>query len=143
MSLDSLDTSIVKLLKQDPRMPYTQLANTLGVSRITVKNRIEKMMEQEQLVLTAKLNDRNKNTRMAILDLEVKDQDHWDECIRKLESLPWVIAGFRSYGKSNLRVIIEGSNDEELEHRIDEFRYFHCVNFIDVDILGKMIAGNL
>ena len=141
MSLDSLDTSIVKLLKQDPRMPYTQIANTLGVSRITVKNRIEKMIEQEQLILTAKLNDRSALT--AILGLEVKEQDQWDECIRKLESLPWVIAGFRSFGKSNLRVIIKGGNDEELERRIDEFRYFHYVNLIDVDILGKKIAGNV
>ncbi|RLG28371.1 hypothetical protein DRN98_09690 [Methanosarcinales archaeon] len=141
MSLDSLDTSIVKLLKQDPRMPYTQIANTLGVSRITVKNRIEKMIEQEQLILTAKLNDRSALT--AILGLEVKEQDQWDECIRKLESLPWVIAGFRSFGKSNLRVIIKGGNDEELERRIDEFRYFHCVNLIDVDILGKRITGNV
>jgi len=122
-----------------PRQPRHH--NTLGVSRITVKNRIEKMIEQEQLILTAKLNDRSALT--AILGLEVKEQDQWDECIRKLESLPWVIAGFRSFGKSNLRVIIKGGNDEELERRIDEFRYFHCVNLIDVDILGKRITGNV
>lgn len=78
-----------------------------------------------------------------MLGLEVKSEDHWDECLEKLSNLPWVLMGFKALGKSNLRVLIYGEADEILERNIDEFRYFHCVNFIDVEILGKPLIGNM
>jgi hypothetical protein len=49
--------------------------------------------------------------------------------------------GFKAMGKSNLRVLIYGETDEILERNIDDFRYYHCVNFIEVEILGKPIVG--
>jgi hypothetical protein len=45
--------------------------------------------------------------------------------------------------KSNLRVLIFGESDEILEKNIDDFRYYHCVNFIDVEILGKPFIGSI
>lgn len=143
MSLDDTDLRIMKLLRQDPRMPYTQIADTLGISRVTVKNRMDHMIENNLIVLSAKVNIANQGGKMATLGLEVKSGEHWDECLQKMSALPWVIMGFKAMGKSNLRVIIYGETDEILERNIDEFRYFHCVNFIEVEILGKPILGNI
>jgi DNA-binding Lrp family transcriptional regulator len=124
-------------------MPYTKISDTLGVSRVTVKNRMDRMIKEELIILSAKTNIKNQGGKMAMLGLEVKGEEHWDECIRKMSTLPWVLMGFKSMGKSNLRVMIFGETDEILEKNIDEFRYFHCVNFIDVEILGKPIIGNV
>jgi len=143
MSLDDTDISIIKLLRQDPRMPYTQIADTLGISRVTVKNRMEKMIEDELITLSARVNIKNQGGKMAILGLEVKSEEHWDECLAKLGSLPWVLMGFKAMGKSNLRVLIYGETDEIIEKNIDDFRYYHCVNFIDVEILGKPLVGSI
>ena len=143
MSLDETDISIMKILRQNARMPYTQIADTLGVSRVTVKNRMDRMIEEELIILSAKANVKNQGGKMAMLGLEVKGEEHWDECISKMSTLPWVLMGFKSMGKSNLRVMIFGETDEMLEKNIDEFRYFHCVNFIDVEILGKPLIGNI
>lgn len=143
MALDSTDLSILKLLRQDPRMPYTQIADTMGISRVTVKNRMDRMLEENLVILSAKVNIQNQGGKMAILGLEVKSESLWDECIEKLNSLPWVLMGFKSMGKSNLRILIFGETDEILERNIDEFRYYHCVNFINVEILGKPIIGQM
>jgi hypothetical protein len=51
--------------------------------------------------------------------------------------------GFKALGKSNLRVLIYGETDEILEQHIDDFRYYHCVNFIEVEILGKPLVGSM
>ena len=143
MTLDDTDISIIKLLRQDPRMPYTQIADTLGISRVTVKNRMEKMIDDELITLSASVNIRNQGGKMAILGLEVKSEEQWDECLAKLSSLPWVLMAFKAMGKSNLRVLIYGETDEILEKNIDNFRYYHCVNFIEVEILGKpLISSN-
>jgi Lrp/AsnC family transcriptional regulator for asnA, asnC and gidA len=141
MALDDTDLSIIKLLRQDPRMPYTQIADTLGISRVTVKHRMDKMLSQELLILSARTNLKNQGGKMAMLGLEVKSEADWGECMLKLNALPWVLMGFKAMGKSNLRVMIYGETDEILERNIDDFRYYHCVNFIEVEILGKPIVG--
>lgn len=141
MALDDTDLSITKLLRQDPRMPYTQIADTLGISRVTVKHRMDRMISKELLILSARSNIRNQGGKMAMLGLEVKSEADWEECLIKLNSLPWVLMGFKAMGKSNLRVMIYGETDEILERNIDDFRYYHCVNFIEVEILGKPIVG--
>jgi DNA-binding Lrp family transcriptional regulator len=141
MALDDTDLSITKLLRQDPRMPYTKIADTLGISRVTVKHRIDKMLSNDLLILSARTNLRNQGGKMAMLGLEVKSEADWEECMVKLNSLPWVLMGFKAMGKSNLRVLIYGETDEILERNIDDFRYYHCVNFIEVEILGKPIVG--
>jgi hypothetical protein len=104
---------------------------------------MEHMIKEELIILSAKVNVTNQGGKMAMLGLEVKSEEHWDECLNKMSSLPWVLIGFKAMGKSNLRVLIFGETDEILEKNIDEFRYFHCVNFIDVEILGKPLIGNI
>ena len=141
MALDDTDLSITKLLRQDPRMPYTKIAETLGVSRVTVKHRMDKMLSEDLLILSARTNLKNQGGKMAMLGLEVKSEANWEECMVKLNTLPWVLMGFKAMGKSNLRVMIYGETDEILERNIDDFRYYHCVNFIEVEILGKPIVG--
>jgi DNA-binding Lrp family transcriptional regulator len=143
MSLDDTDLSIIKVLRMDPRMSFTKIADTLAISRVTVKNRLDKMIEKDLIVLSARVNITNQGGKMAMLGLEVRDESLWDECLEKMNKLPWVLMGFRSIGKSNLRILIYGESDEILEKNIDEFRYFHCVNFIDAEILGKPIVGKI
>jgi len=77
MPLDETDLSILKLLRQDPRMPYTQIADTLMISRVTVKNRMDRMVEEELIVLSARINIKNQGGKMAMLGLEPKSDDLW------------------------------------------------------------------
>jgi Lrp/AsnC family transcriptional regulator for asnA, asnC and gidA len=46
MSLDILDLKIVKCLTEDARSTYKKIAEETGVSEATVKNRIDKLMEE-------------------------------------------------------------------------------------------------
>lgn len=137
MSLDKTDQSIIKLLQQDPRMSYSKIADTIGISRVTVKSRLEKMLDDKHIELLVKKNYDKENIKMAMLGLEVKSLVQWDECLNKIKSLPWVLMCFKTFGKANLRVLIFGESEELLEHYMNEFRYYHCVNFIDATNLGK------
>jgi len=123
-------------------MAYTKIADTLEISRITVKNRMDRMIKEDLIVLSAKTNLIKQGGKIAILGLEVKSKEHWDECLNKIRVLPWILMGFRSMGKSNLRLMIFGETDEILERNINEFRYFHCVNFIEVEVLGVPLINN-
>jgi Lrp/AsnC family transcriptional regulator for asnA, asnC and gidA len=43
MSIDTLDMKIINLLQRDARIPYVEIAKTLGVNEATVRKRIIKL----------------------------------------------------------------------------------------------------
>jgi DNA-binding Lrp family transcriptional regulator len=44
-SMDSLDREILDILRRDARTPYTEIAEQVGTSEGTVRNRVERMTE--------------------------------------------------------------------------------------------------
>ncbi len=57
-NLDQLDLAILAMLQRDGRKPYTEIAETTGVSEGTVRNRVSRLME-EQVVHVVGLVDPN------------------------------------------------------------------------------------
>ena len=45
-SMDSLDREILALLRRDSRTPYTEIADRVGTSEGTVRNRVERLVEE-------------------------------------------------------------------------------------------------
>jgi len=44
--MDDLDREILTILRRDSRTPYTEIADEVGTSEGTVRNRVERMVEQ-------------------------------------------------------------------------------------------------
>jgi len=44
--MDSLDREILAILRRDARRPYTEIAEQVGTSEGTVRNRVERLVEQ-------------------------------------------------------------------------------------------------
>ncbi len=45
--MDDLDRQILDILRRDARTPYTEIADEVGTSEGTVRNRVERMMDDE------------------------------------------------------------------------------------------------
>ncbi|SIR46274.1 transcriptional regulator, AsnC family [Haladaptatus litoreus] len=45
--MDALDRQILNLLRRDARTPYTEIAEAVGTSEGTVRNRVERMTEND------------------------------------------------------------------------------------------------
>lgn len=45
--MDSLDREILSILRADARTPYTEIAERVGTSEGTVRNRVERMLEDD------------------------------------------------------------------------------------------------
>jgi len=45
--MDQLDTTILNALRKDARRPYTEVAQELGISEGTVRNRVNRMLENK------------------------------------------------------------------------------------------------
>ncbi|MCU4925384.1 Lrp/AsnC family transcriptional regulator [Halobacteria archaeon AArc-dxtr1] len=47
--MDELDRQILNVLRRDARTPYTEIADEVGTSEGTVRNRVERMTEEETI----------------------------------------------------------------------------------------------
>lgn len=51
--LDDLDRQIIGILQYDGRKPFTEIAEMLGVSEGTVRNRVKRLIERKQMQIVA------------------------------------------------------------------------------------------
>ncbi len=52
-SLDSTDRALIHLLQRDGRRPYTQLAKEVGLSEAAVRQRVQRMLDNETMQIVA------------------------------------------------------------------------------------------
>ena len=51
--IDIVDSKIIRLLQRDGRMPNTEIAKTLGISEATVRNRLQRLIEEQIIQIVA------------------------------------------------------------------------------------------
>ena len=54
--MDELDLEILSLLQQDGRKPYTEIANELGVSEGTVRNRVYRLIDEQIIQIVGQVD---------------------------------------------------------------------------------------
>jgi Lrp/AsnC family transcriptional regulator for asnA, asnC and gidA len=52
-SLDSTDRALIHLLQRDGRRPYTQLAKEVGLSEAAVRQRVQRLLDNETMQIVA------------------------------------------------------------------------------------------
>lgn len=71
--IDALDREIIKLLQEDGRKPYTEMAQRLGVSEGTVRSRVNRMVEEGIIEIVVHANpDRVGLHTQAIIGLSTQ-----------------------------------------------------------------------
>jgi Lrp/AsnC family transcriptional regulator for asnA, asnC and gidA len=114
MSLDLLDLKIIKCLNDDGRCTYRVMAEEAGVSEATVKNRIDKLMEEGVIKKFTVIMDYHKLGRAikAFIGLKVQPAK-LQEIVQVIEKNPDVHVLYRTSGDVDLliEVIFEQMED--------------------------------
>lgn len=79
--MDTLDLAIVEQLQLDGRKPYTEVAQALGVSEGTVRNRVSRLLEEQVLQIVAMVDPHNLGRDApALIGVTLQPGD-WDPAI--------------------------------------------------------------
>jgi Lrp/AsnC family transcriptional regulator for asnA, asnC and gidA len=84
--LDDLDYRIVKFLEDNARMPFTQIANELGVTERTVRMRVQQMQSDGVLSLVGVVNPIKAGIRMQSLIQVAVDQNKLNQVVEELRN---------------------------------------------------------
>lgn len=121
--MDDLDQQLLLLLEKDSRCPASDLARQLGVSRGTVQNRIDRLVQQgtiERFTIELGRSDIDfQVSAFALIQLKVGD----DKVVRAaFRRIPEIMAVSTLSGNFDLVVELRCSSLSRLDEVIDHIR---------------------
>lgn len=132
--LDGTDLKIIQALSEDGRKSFVEIAKATGLSPVGVKNRVERLLEEEVLKIQGLLNMEKVYSVSASIEIEA-DQKTISKLIEKFEKSPLVYHLVETSGRYNLLVSIVAPSLISIENFIaKEIRRELGVKHIDVNV---------
>src|SRR4030042_2994977 len=121
MSLDILDLKIVKCLTEDARCTYKKIAEETGVSEATVKNRIDKLMDEGIIKKFTVIMDYHKLGRAikAFIGLKIQPAK-LQEIVEDIQKNPDVHVLYRTSGDVDLLIEVIFEQMEDLNKFLEK-----------------------
>jgi len=117
---DALDFAILELLRSDGRKPYTEIAQTLGVSEGTVRNRVARLVEKGVMQVVGLIDPvRMGYDAPAMIGVTVNNADI-DEVARQIACFPEVSYLIMVSGGFDLVVEVICRDRENFTHFLNQ-----------------------
>lgn len=113
--LDKIDKKIIEILSKDGRMSLTKLGETLGLSHVAVRKRLEKLLSKNVMKVLSAMNLHKLGLKIVVLLAEVRSSRDVEEIVKKYSSCPRMLFLSTIMGRYNLMAMMIGENDQTLE----------------------------
>ena len=114
--LDDLDQKIIRCLIQNARMPYSEIGQQVGISRVAVKMRVQALEKKGIIEEYTTIINPQKISGAISCYFEIETlPDTLEEVISILEKNDTVTQIYRVTGKSRIHVHAVSPSQEELE----------------------------
>ena len=104
---------IILELQEDARKSYNHIAQKIGISEGTVKNRVTRLVARGILILEARVNPFALPNRVcAVVAVNLKDRSH-EKTMKEIEKLPGVVSVWNASGQYDLffELMVDSIND--------------------------------
>lgn len=114
--IDKLDQQILRLLIQDARTPYAEMAKKFGVSAATIHVRVEKMRQAGIIESTKIVVDERKlgYDVCCFIGIILKSAKDYDKVIDKLNQFEEVVEAYYTTGNYSIFIKVMTRTIEEL-----------------------------
>lgn len=115
-SLDSLDKKILRLIAQDARIPFLEVARTCNVSGAAIHQRIQKLTHLGVIKGSQFIVDPEKvgYETCAYIGLYLKDPSKFDDVVEELKKIPEVVECHYTTGDFDMFIKIYAFNNHHL-----------------------------
>ena len=140
--MNSLDASIVALLKRNARMSITQISHELGVSRVTIDSHIRKMEASGVItgysVTLGAEEFRHNISGWILINVSANEEE---DIIAKMISMPEITRLFTTNGRWDLAAEIQTTTLESFDTAISRLRQITGVKDTDTSLLLSSRIG--
>ncbi|MEF8851936.1 MAG: Lrp/AsnC family transcriptional regulator [Haloarculaceae archaeon] len=118
--MDELDEQILQILRRDARTPYTEIADRVGTSEGTVRNRVEQLVE-DGVIERFTVATRTGNVKAMIevgVDVSVDTHDISDRVVEWPEvDFVWQVSG-----EEDIVFVVDAQDTERVNELITQTR---------------------
>lgn len=114
--LDKLDKQILKMISEDARVPFLEVARACNVSGAAIHQRIQKLTNMGILQGSQFIIDPEKMgyETCAFIGLNLKNPESFDAVVEKLKEIPEVVECHYTTGNYDLFIKIYAANNHHL-----------------------------
>ena len=118
--MDDLDRHILSILRRDSRTPYTEIADRVGTSEGTVRNRVERLVD-EGIIERFTVATRTGNVKAMIEVSVAVDVDTTDVSARMAE---WNEVDFvwQASGEEDIVMVVDAADTDAINELITQAR---------------------
>ena len=114
--LDTLDKQILRLISEDARIPFLEVARACNVSGAAIHQRIQKLtnmgiLRGSQFIIDP---ERMEFETCAYIGLNLKNPESFDEVVEKLKEIPEVVECHYTTGDYDLFIKLYAINNHHL-----------------------------
>lgn len=115
-TLDSLDKKILRLIAEDARIPFLEVARACNVSGAAIHQRIQKLTNMGVLKGSQFIIDPERigYETCAYIGLYLKDPETFDEVVEELKKIPEVVECHYTTGGFDMFIKIYAQNNHHL-----------------------------
>ena len=113
--MDEIDKKIATQLQKDSRTTLEELGKITGFSSMGVKKRIDRLLKDNIIKITALLNVSSMGLCAAIVMLEMESANSVQSLLERFKECPRVVHIFSTIGGYNLIALVVAENQETLE----------------------------
>jgi DNA-binding Lrp family transcriptional regulator len=113
--LDEIDKKIIAQLQGDGRTTLQELSKSIGFTSMGTKKRLEKLLKNGTIKISALINPSTLKLHPAIVMLEMESAEAMQDLLDRFKDCPRVIQIFKTIGGYNLIALVVAETQETLE----------------------------
>jgi DNA-binding Lrp family transcriptional regulator len=114
-ALDEVDRKIISQLQQDGRTTLQEIAKATGFTSMGIKKRMQKLLDQDTIKVSASLNPISFKLFPAIVLLEMESAEATENLLGRFKNCPRVVHIFKTIGGYNLIALVVAEDKDTLE----------------------------
>jgi len=118
--MDDLDRRILDVLRRDARTPYTEIADTVGTSEGTVRNRVERMIDDE-IIERFTVATRTGNIK-AMIEVSVAVDVDTSEVSERMAEWDEVDFVWQVSGEEDVVLVVDAADTRQVNELISQAR---------------------
>ena len=122
VKIDKLDKQILRMISEDARVPFLEVARACNVSGAAIHQRIQKLNAMGILKGSQFIIDPEKigYETCAYIGLNLKDPENFDEVVEQLKKIPEVVECHYTTGNFDMFIKIYAINNHHLSNIIHD-----------------------
>ncbi|SMP15423.1 Lrp/AsnC family transcriptional regulator [Halobellus salinus] len=118
--MDDLDRQILDILRRDARTPYTEIAGQVGTSEGTVRNRVERLLD-DGIIERFTVSTRTGNIK-AMIEVSVKVNVHTTEISERMAEWDQVDFVWQVSGEEDVVLVVDAADTGAVNQLITRAR---------------------